>query len=798
MSRKSKKDQRAGKGAPAGPARVAMDGAAETKVARAQSGKFSWDNPWLQGLLLAILTFAAYQRVWGAGFIWDDDGHVTSPGLRSLDGLWRIWSEPGATQQYYPVLHSFFWVEHRLWGDSPLGYHLVNVLWHVVAAFLLGRVLRKLALPGALLAAAVFAVHPVGVESVAWISEQKNTLSMVFDLAAALAYFRFAQNRRVAAYAVATGFFCLALATKSVTATLPAALLVVSWWQRGRLTWQEDVRPLLPWFVLAAGAAVVTVGMERVFIGAKGVAFALGPAGRVLVAGRAVWFYLGKLFWPVDLTFIYPHWDVNARAAWPYLFPVATAAILAGLYAIRKRTRGPLAVGLLFVGTLFPALGFINVYPFVYSYVADHFQYLAAAMMISGVVAGGVRLGDRLTPAGRTVARMAAMGLVVTLAVLTGDQCAMYVDAGTLWRTTLARNPGCWMACDNLGNILLNAGKLDQAAAQFQRALEIKPGDDFAQNNLGLVLLHGGQIEPAVVRFEKALKTNPQNAEAHNNLGLAFLQEGQADAAVAQLEKAVEIKDQYPAARFNLGNALLRAGRTSPAIAQFERALVDEPTSAEIHNRLAVALLGNGRRTEAVAHFQEAIARADDYAEPHFNLGDALFQDGMIDQALAHYRRGLEIEPKNARARINFAHALLQEGKDGDGEAELRKALEAEPGDPEANNDLGVVLLQKGRREEAVAHFRLALATNDDYAEAHFNLANILLQAGAAAEAAAHYRKALQIEPDNARTQNNLGLALLQDGKDGEAVAHFRRALEIDPNYAQARRNLDIAAGQKR
>jgi hypothetical protein len=261
--------------------------------------------------VLLALVLAAYQGVTHAGFIWDDDAHVTRAGLRSLRGLWRIWTEPGATQQYYPVLHSAFWVEHRLWGDAPAGYHAANVLLHAAAACLLLRVLRVLALPGAFLAAALFAVHPVCAESVAWISEEKNTLSAVFYLSAALVYMGSERGRRPSAYAAATALFALALLSKSVTATLPAAVLVVIWWRRGRLSLKGDVLPLAPWFAMGAGAGAMTSWMERTHIGASGAAFGLGAAGRFLVAARALWFYLGKIAWPADLMFIYPRWPIE-------------------------------------------------------------------------------------------------------------------------------------------------------------------------------------------------------------------------------------------------------------------------------------------------------------------------------------------------------------------------------------------------------------------------------------------------------------------------------------------------------
>src|SRR6185312_9465318 len=226
-------------------------------------------------------------------------------------GLGQIWTRPGATQQYYPVVHSAFWLEHRLWGDATLGYHLLNVLLHVTAACLLAAVLRKLAVPGAWLAAFLFALHPVAVESAAWISEQKNTLSTVFYLLAALAYLRFDARRTAGAYALGLLCFLLALFTKSVTATLPAALLLVLWWKRGRLEGRRDVRPLLPWLAAGLAAGAFTAWVERHFVGAQGPAYVLDLPQRCALSGRIIWFYLGKLAWPARLTFIYPHWTID-------------------------------------------------------------------------------------------------------------------------------------------------------------------------------------------------------------------------------------------------------------------------------------------------------------------------------------------------------------------------------------------------------------------------------------------------------------------------------------------------------
>ncbi len=303
---------------------------------------------WVKLTLVIAATCVAYsQSLWG-GFLWDDDAHVTKPELRSLEGFRRIWLEPfrhdaegriqpGATQQYYPLLHSAFWFEYQLWDGSPLGYHIANLFLHGTAVCLCYLVLLRLKIPGAWFAAALFAIHPVQVESVAWITEQKNTLSTVFYFSAMLAYLAFDEQRKWPLYLLAIVFFLLGLLSKTVTATLPAALLVVFWWQRGRLQWRRDFVPLVPFLLLGACAGLFTSWVERKLIGAEGSEFQLSFVDRFLLAGHAMWFYLSKLAWPTNLTFIYPHWNIDARDFWQWLFPFAAILLLIGLWALRAR-----------------------------------------------------------------------------------------------------------------------------------------------------------------------------------------------------------------------------------------------------------------------------------------------------------------------------------------------------------------------------------------------------------------------------------------------------------------------------
>ena len=773
MSRRSKKEPRRVKAAVAPPAVAAPPARDEPAPAQAW-----WRNDWLGGLFLIIATFLAYQQVWQAGFIWDDDAHVTQANLRSLHGLWRIWFEPGATQQYYPFLYSAFWLEHRWWGDSAPAYHLLNVLLQGSVACLLYHVLRRLAVPGAFLAAALFALHPVCVESVAWISEQKNTLSAVFYLSAALAYFRYDRERRAIWYALGLGLFGLALLSKSVTATLPAALLVVFWWKRGRLAWKSDVLPLMPWFILGAGAGAMTAWMERTHVGASGAAYGLGFAERFLVAGRAGWFYLGKIFWPADLIFIYPRWTIDVHILWQWFFPAAAVAALGALLVGRNRSRGPLAAALLFAGTLFPALGFINVFPFMYSYVADHFQYLAVAMMLSAVAAGFTLAVERLTVVGRSVAKVAGICVVVVLAGLTWRQGAMYAGRETLWRATLARNPSCWMAYNNLGGDLLEAGRIDEAIANIQTGLKYGPGNAAGYTNLGNALWKKGRMDEAFTQYKTALEIEADNVPAHLNLGNALLQTGRIDEAVVHYRKVLEIKPDFAKGHTNLGDAYLQSGRVDEAVAEYNQALANDPDDAEAHTNLGAALAQKGRMDQAIAHFQAALAINPKFAIAHTDLGNAFFQTHRIDAAIAQYQKALEISPGFTKARLNLGNALMQSGRVDEAVAQYKQALESDPNNAEAHANLGTVAAQEGRMDEAIGHFEAALAINPNFALAHANLGHALLQSGRVDEAIGHYRKALAIDPNSAAARRGLGVALSRQGQTDEANAQFQEALK--------------------
>ena len=548
---------------------------------------------WLYAALL-LATLLAYAPAWHGTPLWDDDAHLTRAELQSAAGLWRIWFDLGATQQYYPVAHSAFWVMHALWGDATLGYHLVNIALHAASASLLLVILQRLGIPGAALAAVIFALHPVHVESVAWMTELKNTLSGVFYLSAALCYLRFDEERRPSNYRAALALFAMALLTKSVTATLPAALLVVFWWKRGRIRWREDVAPLLPLFVLGIGAGLFTAFVERAYVGAAGVEYQIPFAARAIIAGRAFWFYLAKLIWPANLIFMYPRWAPDVTATL-FIFPAAALLLFAGLWILRKRSRGPLAALLFFAGTLFPALGFLNVYPFRYTFVADHFQYLASIGVITLAAAALTLAARRLTTAREAPIALALMA-AVPLGGLTYRQSREYANPETLYRATLAKNPNAWVAHIKLGENYAREQRFELAAAETRAALRINPDLPEAQNNLGTMLLALNRHDEAAAAFRLALAAKPGDAEPRRNLALvlqraADVRQDGADVtgAITLYLESLQLNPASPETHHNLGSAYARLGRWADAIAQFEETLRLNPGSERAARHLAQA-----------------------------------------------------------------------------------------------------------------------------------------------------------------------------------------------------------------
>ncbi len=563
--------------------------------------------------LLVAATVAAYLPALSAGFIWNDAAYITeNPTLDGLSGLKLIWTEPRANEQYYPLVFSTFWFEKRLWGLSPLGYHLVNVLFHAGSALLLWRLLRRLGLPGAWFGAALFALHPLCVESVAWITERKNTLSMLFSLLAAHAFLassdareaqRQHQGRRKAPspapwhrrpgalYLAALTAFTLALLAKTTAAVLPPVLLVLAWWRRGKLRW-ADVRPLVPFFAVGLALAWNTAWLERTMVRASGPEWSLSPTGRVVLAGRVLFFYLAKLLRPAGLLFVYPRWAIDPGVLTQWLPTLAAVATVVAAWVLRRRLgRGPLAVALLFGGVLFPAMGFFNVYAMRYSYVADHFAYQAAAVLAAGAACGAATLLAKRPAAIRRTAAVAGVLLLAILGTLTFRGSRIYHDEDTVWRDTLARNPDCFMCHTNYGFSLYKRGRVAEAVDHFEASLRLKPDNVPTLLNLAKIDEDGGRFDEAIVRLKAAAAIDPGD----------------------------------PAVLVNLGTNYTKGRRYEEAIATYESALAHpSPDDYLAHNGLGVALMNTGRTAEAIEQFREAVRLRPGYWMAQANLERAL------------------------------------------------------------------------------------------------------------------------------------------------------------------------------
>jgi protein O-mannosyl-transferase len=614
--------------------------------------KSQWSN-WPTGavfIFIAALTFIAYLPAISGDFLWDDAGHVTNASLQSWSGLSRIWFEIGATQQYYPLLHTAFWIEHRIWGDMPEGYHLITILWHVMSATLLVALLRRLSIPGALLAGLIFALHPVCVESVAWISEQKNTLSTVFYLASVLSYLSFEENKSPSRYVFATIFFVAALLTKSITATLPMALLVIAWWRRGKISWRNDVVHLVPWLLCGIVVGLTTSWFESTQIGAKHGDVNLDVLSHILLASRIICFYVGKLLCPTNLAFFYPHWKIDPSIAWQWIFPAFLVTYITLLVVNYKWQRSLLAVTLLFCGTLFPVLGFINVYPFIFSYVADHFQYQASMWAIT-LLAASLWEGIAFLSCSNWIRQGSVIVLITTLGWLTWLQCGMYRNLHSLYETTLERNQSSWIANLNFGIVLDEEGETEKSLSYLNEALAQKPGYPETLNSLGNVLNKLGRSKEALPLLEQAVKLEPHFAAAYNSLGSTLMSLGRTEDGIISFRRAVDIDSTWTLARINLGWALANCGKTSLAIEQFKKALSLQPNLAEAEAKWGLTLVIQQNIEEALYHLKRAVVMQPDDPELHYSLGRVCLIAGQRESAIDQFQATLQLDQNHAGAR---------------------------------------------------------------------------------------------------------------------------------------------------
>jgi tetratricopeptide (TPR) repeat protein len=656
-----------------------------------------WRRDWFLALLLIAFVFIAYAQVFRAGFIWDDESHLTrNPCVIGPLGLKEIWTTAQAV--YYPLVLTTFWTLHKFIGLNPFPYHLLNVSLHAVSAVLLWRILRLLKIRGAWLGAALWALHPVMVQSVAWITELKNTQSCLFYLLSILWFLKW-QNRREAAAAssfelersrggrssegfiLSLVFFILATLSKPSVVMLPFVLALCIWWLRGKIRWREMLI-LTPFAVISALASAWTIWEQKFHARAVGQDWAQTFPERLIIAGKAIWFYLGKLVWPHPLIFIYPRWGVESSKVIAYLPVLAALAGLLALWFIHaKWGRALFFAAAYYVVSLFPVLGFFSVFFFRYSFVSDHFQYLASmgplALAGAGIAivfgrlceipADSVVEPDVVPRSSRTIATsrrrfVLSAGLcgilLVSLGLLTWRQTAEYQNLVALYTATLQKNPGCWMADYNLGIVLSEQGEADQAIDHYRRAVALRPDYAEAHYNLGRLLVEQGQLNEAIAHYERAAAINPDDAEAQNNLGVTLFGIGRADEAIAHYQQALQIRPGYAEASCNLANTLIAKGDFDGAIARYTTCLAAVPDQEEARYNLASALLRKGRADEAIIQYQKVLRMHPENADGHANLGSAWLAKGRVRDAMNEYSRALQISPENIAALSNLAWLL--------------------------------------------------------------------------------------------------------------------------------------------
>lgn len=667
----------------------------------------------LQAGTIAAVAAWVYAPALGGGWVWDDLAEVPhNAALRDPLGWLHAWVAP-AGPDYFPLKTTVQWLAWRLWGDRPLGYHVLNLVLHVAAALLLWRLLRRLGVRCAFLGGLLFAVHPLAVQSVAWVSELKNTLSLPPLLLALTAYVDYDAGRRRRDYLLALLWFLAAALCKSSVVMLPWVLLLYVGWRHGRIA-AADLRRAAPFFGVGAALGLVTmVFQDRRALTTAALALG-GPLSRLANAGLAMSFYAEKCLLPVGQVPIYPRWSVNPVSAAQFLPWIGWAALAAWLW--RRRTAWSRAVlfGLgCFAVNLLPVLGLVRMAYLRLSWVSDHLAYvsLAAAM---GLAAAG--LGRWLAWTGGRRARLAAFW--TTTAVLVGAlsyrshvYAVVFRTERSLWTYTLARNPACWLAENDLGLDDEQAGRLPEAMAHFRRAVALRPRYPQAEVNVGDVLVQTGHPADALAWYRRAVAERPAYAEAHAYLGFALAACGRPAEAAAEYRTAIALDPQDGQAHRFLGRTLLEAGQTGPAMAEFETALRLDPADAEAQ----------------------------------YDLGNALGNAGRLDEAMSRYREAIRLRPGYVEAMANLGLALAESKRTAEAIAELQAALRLRPGAPEAEEYLGFALSRAGRWTEAIAAYERALPADGLNPDLHYNLAEALRAAGRTAEAEAEYAAAARL-----------------------------------------------------
>jgi len=749
----------------------------------------------LGSIALVLLTLFVYIPGMQADFIWDDNLLLTQNRLmHDDDGLYKFWFTTRAPD-YLPLTWTTLWLEWRCWGQDATGYHVTNIAMHAVAVLLLWMVLGRLRIPGAWLAALIFAIHPVNVASVTWISERKNVLSIIFYLLAIFFYLQFDRRRSVRAYLLSIVMFVLALLSKASVVMLPVVLLLCAWWRRQRLR-LRDVAWVIPFLLLAAGISCLTVVQQQTGAIRGEVVRPEGFLSRLAAAGWIPWFYLSKVFFPHKLLMIYPRWDVDETTLISYLPGVVLLGIWVMLWVYRNGwARAPFFMLSYFLAMLFPVLGFFDMAFAMHSLVADHLQYLP----IIGPITLTIGLGwsfckDKARPV-RVAGVVAAVVVVCVLSTLAWNQNRRLKNQVTLWEYNLPLNPKAWMGHYNLGTIYAERSRNEQdpekKARLQQKALEhlttatrLRPGDSSAHNNCGLLLMQMGQLEEALPYLQKAITLDERSVSAHFNIGLAYKALGRFDEALAAFNETLRLTEgKHHNARYQLAICLSRLGRLEEALSHFLLLVKINPKKFEWQMDMGILLGEMGRLGEAAACFERAMKINPNAREPYSGMGTIRQRQERYAEAAEFYKRALSIEPNLFEDRANLALCLIHLHRRREALANLKVLLRLGPNSPLAHHAVAYCLLRADMPVEAVKHLQRALALDPNLTRAMGDLAWVRAAHPEASlrdgvEAVKLAKKAVELNSDDPGLLASLAAAYAEMGLFNQARQTAATALE--------------------
>ena len=781
------------------------DARAQRTVATTPSGGFSRQDV-LALVALGLLVVVCYlpAMLWG-GFVWDDNIFIKVDPVREASGLWQIWFAPSAIEKeghYWPLVYTTFWLEHKLWGFDPTGYHIVNVLLHLANTLLLWHLLRRLAVPGAWMVAAVFAVHPLHVESVAWVIERKDVLSGLFYLAAVLAYMRFVEQPSRGWYAGSLALYAVGMLSKSIVVTLPVALLIWPWWKQGRVT-STDLWRVVPFFAVGLVIAVGDLSFYRSSEGAAPLGYSLTE--RMLIAARALWFYAGKLLWPSELAVIYPRWNIRVAdpLAWGYL--LAAVALAVALWHFRHQLgRGPLAGALFFAVTLSPVLGFVDHGYMQYAFVADRFQYLAGIGVMAVVIGAATYGVRRLSGLWQKGALGGAAVILVVLGMLTWRQASIYRDDETFCRHIIALNPQALNAHRHLGMALYEQGRYAEALGPAHIAVDQRPNYSKTHITLGNVLSALGRFDEAETHLRRAIALNPEAHKAHLSLGNVLYKQGRYAEALDAAQVALEQDPEFSEAHSNLGAILAALGRFDEAETHLRRAIALNPAGRDAHHNLGAALYKQGRYAEALDAAQVALEQDPEFSEAHSNLGAILAALGRFDEAETHLRHAIALNPQHIDPFRKLIEVLTPQGRYDEAIDALAQAAALAPASPqvaELHFQMGRAAEENGQAEVAAEYYGRTFELDPHHAKAIRRLAHLKLEQQRYDEALQLFQQLIDIDASDAIARGNMGIVLFYLGRSDEALQHFDHALTLDPTLEDVRANrgavLEAMAGNR-